>query len=413
MENSGNGKYRVLVADDSKTYQKIIEETFGLLGDNYKLIFANDGNQAINLANEHMPDLILMDVLMPEINGIQAIKLLKQNLRTSDIPVFVLSTTEGLQSAFEAGADDFILKPFKHYELLLKVKAASSLMQKINRIRKQNKELEERHIEVIRQRDLIFQQQKEIIDDIRYSKRIQDAILPHNSYIEKLFPDYFVLNIPKNIVSGDFYWVGEKNNKKIVSVADCTGHGISGAFMTMAGIAFLNEIINKYDFENANEVLFLLRDKVMTLLKQKGLEGEAADGMDISLCIFEADNTFMQYAGANNPIYVINNDKIDIYNADRMPIGIHVNYNCPFTNIGIKLNKGDMIYLFSDGYPDQFGGPKGKKFRYGQFQKLLMKISREPMNIQKDILYKTIIDWKGKEEQVDDILIMGIRVNFD
>jgi sigma-B regulation protein RsbU (phosphoserine phosphatase) len=413
MANSEDGKYRVLVADDSKKYQKLIEETFSLLGDNYILIFTSDGNQAISLANEHIPDLILMDVLMPELNGIQAIKLLRKNIRTSDIPIFVLSTAEALQSAFEAGANDFISKPFKHYELLLKVKAASSLMQKISRIKKQNEELEEKHREVIRQRDFIIQQQKEIIDDIRYSKRIQDAILPHNDYIGDLFTDYFVLNIPKNIVSGDFYWVGEKSGKKIVSVADCTGHGISGAFMTMAGIAFLNEIINKYDFENANEILFLLRDKVMTLLKQRGIEGEAADGMDISLCIFEPGNAIMQYAGANNPIYVISNGKIDIYNADRMPIGIHVNYNCPFTNMDIKVGKGDMIYLFSDGYADQFGGPKGKKFRYGQFQKLLMNIYREPMNTQKDILYKTIIDWKGKEEQVDDILIMGIRVNFN
>jgi len=237
--------------------------------------------------------------------------------------------------------------------------------------------------------------------------------LPHNEYIAQLFSDYFILNIPKNIVSGDFYWVGEKSGKKIVSVADCTGHGISGAFMTMAGTTFLTEIINKYDFENANEVLFLLRDKVMKLLKQKGLEGEAADGMDISLCIFEPDNVSMQYAGANNPIYIINNKKLNICNADRMPIGIHVNYNCPFTNMQIKVNKGDMIYLFSDGYADQFGGPKGKKFRYGKFQELLLSIHREPLNNQKDILYKTIIDWKGGEEQVDDILIMGIRANFN
>jgi sigma-B regulation protein RsbU (phosphoserine phosphatase) len=413
MTNKGNDKYKVLVADDSKTYQKLIEEIFSLLGDNYTLMFANDGKRAIEMANEQVPDLILMDVLMPELNGIQAIKQLKKNARTSDIPIFVLSASEGLQSAFEAGANDFISKPFKYYELLLKVKSASSLLQKINRIKKQNEELEGKHREVIRQRDLIIQQQKETIDDIRYSKRIQNAILPHNEYIAQLFSDYFILNIPKNIVSGDFYWVGEKSGKKIVSVADCTGHGISGAFMTMAGTTFLTEIINKYDFENANEVLFLLRDKVMKLLKQKGLEGEAADGMDISLCIFEPDNVSMQYAGANNPIYIINNKKLNICNADRMPIGIHVNYNCPFTNMQIKVNKGDMIYLFSDGYADQFGGPKGKKFRYGKFQELLLSIHREPLNNQKDILYKTIIDWKGGEEQVDDILIMGIRANFN
>jgi CheY-like chemotaxis protein len=302
-------KYTILVADDSKVYFDIIEEAFRQVGDNYKLIWANTGTMACLLAERHMPDLILMDVIMPEMNGVQAIKALKENPLTSDIPVIMLSASESLQAIYETGAHDFISKPFNQYELYMRVRSSLTLIDKIKEIKKQKEKLEREH-------EKISQQRKEIIDDITYSKRIQKAILPTNKLIGDIFPEHFILNIPRNIVSGDFYWVGNKSGKKIIAVADCTGHGISGAFMTMAGIAYMNDIFNRYTMDDPAEFLFLLREQVMKLLHQKGIEGEAADGMDVALCIVDEKNKCFKYAGANNPVYHFNQHGLD---ADRHP----------------------------------------------------------------------------------------------
>jgi sigma-B regulation protein RsbU (phosphoserine phosphatase) len=396
-------KYTILVADDSKSYFDIIEEAFRQLGDNYKLIWTGTGKMACMLAEQHLPDLILMDVIMPEMNGVQAIQTLKENPLTADIPVIMLSATESLKAAYEAGAHDFISKPFNHYELLMRVRASLTLIDKIKETKKQKEKLERDH-------QRISQQRKEIIDDITYSKRIQKAILPTDELVRDIFSEHFILNIPRNIVSGDFYWVGQKSGKKIITVADCTGHGISGAFMTMAGIAYMNDIFNRYSIEEPAEFLCLLREEVMKLLQQKGVEGEASDGMDVALCIIDEEKKIFKYAGANNPVYRANGNGLEVLKADRMPIGIHVNFSTPFTSQTISFQRGDMLYLFSDGFPDQFGGPDNKKFRYKQFQDLLLSVHDSPMQHQKEILQRTFINWKNDEEQVDDILIVGIRL---
>ncbi|NJM15158.1 MAG: response regulator [Bacteroidales bacterium] len=404
-------RYTILAADDSKMILRTIEEMFKMIAnDEFKFIFANDGRTACKLAEEHLPDLILMDVLMPEMNGIQATINLKKNPRTSHIPIIVLSATESLQSAFEAGATDFITKPFKHYELLIRVKQALNLVAKISKINIQNEELELQKQVLIKQRDLISAQKKDILDDIEYSKRIQQAILPQASLIKLLIPSHFLINKPKNIVSGDFYWVGKREEDIIVVVADCTGHGISGAFMTMAGTAFLNEIINKYNFKTAAEILDLLRKKVMKLLNQKGEVGEAADGMDIALVLINLEKGNLQFAGANNPLFLIRDNELEIIKGDRMPIGIHRNYNQPFTNHILNLLPGDKYYLFTDGYPDQFGGPSNKKFRIHRFKELLLNNHMLPMSKQCKVIEDVFYDWKGDLEQIDDVLIMGFSL---
>jgi sigma-B regulation protein RsbU (phosphoserine phosphatase) len=396
-------KYTILVADDSKQYFDTIEEAFRKLGDNYNLLWANTGKSAIESAELYLPDLILMDVILPEINGVQAIKMLKENPLTADIPVIMLSASESFQAAYESGAHDLISKPFHQFELLMRVRASLTLIDKIKQINKQKEKLEREH-------QRVSQQRKEMIDDITYSKRIQNAILPTDELVKSIFPQHFILNIPRNIVSGDFYWVGNKSGKKIITVADCTGHGISGAFMTMAGIAFMNDIYNRYTIEEPAEVLYLLREHVMKLLHQRGIEGEASDGMDIALCFVDEDKKCIKYAGANNPVYLINHHELEICRADRMPIGIHANFTTPFNSHTIDYHPEDMLYLFSDGFADQFGGPENKKFRYKQFQDLLTMIHSKSLFEQHEILHQTFLNWKAGEEQVDDILIVGIRL---
>lgn len=404
------GKYKILIADDSDMSQKVVAETLNTIGDRNELYFAHNGIQACDLALELIPDLIIMDIIMPERNGIEAVKYLRNKEQTADIPIIVLSATESLESAYLAGANDFISKPFHQYELLIKVRSALNLVQKINEIQSQKKEIEIKHSELLKQNIKIAQQQKDILDDIRYSKRIQKAIFPTDDTLHELMDDFFILNMPHNIVSGDFYWGGKINDLNIIAVADCTGHEISGAFMTMAGIAFLNEILTRKSIYDAAGILFELRLLVMNLLKQKGEEGEAADGLDITLIVFDEHKKMLQFAGANNPLYLIRNGELLIYKGDRMPIGIHMNFDKPFTNHNITLQKGDMIYLFTDGYADQFGGPKNKKFRYKQFQDLLIEIHNKPLNKQNEVLSRTIVDWMGDNKQIDDILILGFKV---
>jgi serine phosphatase RsbU (regulator of sigma subunit) len=403
-------KYKILIADDSELSQKMVAETLNNVGDNNELHFAQDGVKACEMAIDIIPDLIIMDIIMPERNGIEAVTYLRAKKQTADIPIIVLSASESLESAYIAGANDFILKPFKKYELLIKVRSALNLVQKINEIRFQKTEIEKTHKELLEQTEKIAQQRKDILDDIRYSLRIQKAIFPTKATLHELLHDFFILNMPRNIVSGDFYWAAKTNNSYVIAVADCTGHGISGAFMTMAGIAFLNEILNRKSILDPAAILYELRLLVMNLLKQKGEEGEAADGMDITLIIFDEAKNKLRFAGANNPVYIIRNGELFTHKGDRMPIGIHLKFDKPFTNQDIPLQKGDMIYMFTDGYADQFGGPKNKKFRYKQFQELLLQIHNKPLNKQKEVLSRTIVDWMGDNEQIDDILILGFKV---
>ena len=405
-----SSNYKILVADDSESYLRIIQQIFEIIGEKYELLFAHDGKEACDLVLLHKPDLVILDVIMPEMNGIEASKFIKDNEETNHIPIILLSATESLKAAYEVGANDFISKPFNQYELLIKVRSALNLVGKIKTISEQKKELELKHDEVQKQHDIISDQQSDIKADIRYSKRIQNSVLPTQEALDEIIPEHFILNMPRNIVSGDFYWVGNHVDRRAIAVADCTGHGISGAFMTMAGMAFLNDIMGKNTPLDPHDALFELRKMVMHLLKQKGEEGEASDGMDISLTMISPDNSKMYFAGANNPVYVVKNGELEIIKGDRMPIGIHLNFQRPFTLSEIDIQKGDMIYLFSDGYADQFGGPRNKKFRYKQFQDLLVDIHDKPLQSQKDILQKTIQDWKGAQNQVDDILVLGYKI---
>lgn len=260
------------------------------------------------------------------------------------------------------------------------------------------------------QRDMILDQQKDIIDDIQYSKLIQEAVLPTKEFMDKVLPPYFILSMPKSIVSGDFYWVEKHEDDIIVACVDCTGHGISGSFMHMIGTIAINEIVNKGNFENASDILEQLRENVINALKQTGEEGEVSNGMDIALCIINMHDYSLQYAGAYNPLYLIRNNELMIVDADRMPIGIHFKSTNPFVNHNIRIEEGDMLYLFTDGFIDQFGGPHGKKLRIKPFQQVLMDVCPKPMDIQKEELISFFSKWKGNNPQIDDVMVMGLRI---
>jgi serine phosphatase RsbU (regulator of sigma subunit) len=267
----------------------------------------------------------------------------------------------------------------------------------------------ERTAEIQRQKDEIADQKKEIMDSIYYARRIQKAVLPDDQLVNKNMPEHFVLYLPRDIVSGDFYWIAEKEDKTIFAAADCTGHGVPGAFMSMLGMSYLKEIVNKSKRLSSARILDKLRDHVKDTLSQS-TKGGQQDGMDIALCILNKDRKSLQYSGAFHPLYLIRNNTLFEYKPDLMPIGIYIRKDKPFRNHNIRTAKGDCYYIFSDGYADQFGGEKRKKFLARSFKKLLLTIHNKSMPEQREILLETLKQWMEGYEQVDDILVVGFRI---
>jgi len=277
-------------------------------------------------------------------------------------------------------------------------------------VKERTEEVVKQKDEILLQRDEIAEKNKSITDSIEYAKRIQNAVLPSKEFAQEVLPEHFILFRPRDIVSGDFYWFTKKDNLLILIAADCTGHGVPGAFMSMLGVSFINEIVNKHEVKLAGDILTHLRADVKRTLSQTGKEGEAKDGMDIALCVVDLENMKLQYAGAYNPMYMFRNNELMEFKADRMPIGIYVKEKDTFTNNEIDLQKGDVFYIFSDGYEDQFGGEDGQKFKSKNFKILLQEIHQKPMAEQREILNTNIDNWRGKWEQVDDIIVFGVRI---
>jgi len=292
------------------------------------------------------------------------------------------------------------------------------LHQQNEEIEAQRDEIEKQRDTVIGQKDEIEKQKQNITDSIIYAKRIQAALLPPNEFINELFPNNFIIFKPRDIVSGDFYWGAQKENMSIITVADCTGHGVPGAFMSMLGISFLNEIVNSIEKDKLNAGLILteLRSYVKKSLRQTGKDNEAKDGMDISLCVFDYNKKVVHFSGAHNPLIQISKGELIHHKADRMPIGIYVKEKENFENTEIELIKDDYFYMFSDGFVDQFGGRDGKKFMIKNFKELLFENVSKSMEEQKDVIIKSFDNWLHDEnlthkfEQIDDVCIIGLQV---
>lgn len=274
----------------------------------------------------------------------------------------------------------------------------------------------QQNIEIQNQKDSLEEKNNEITASINYAKNIQHAFIPTEGKFTSNFKDSFVLYKPKDIVSGDFYWIYAKDEFVFYVTADCTGHGVPGGFMTMLGICFLEEIIARQNIHDPAQVLDLLRDKIISGLNQTGTVGGNKDGMDITVCCLDKKNKELTYSSAVNDFYIIRNVEGSAsskefleFKADRQPCG-YSDLNKPFSKHTVQLKEGDCIYTFTDGYADQFGGPKGKKFRYKQFEHLLLNNSHLGMAAQKNILSSSHESWRGSLEQVDDILVIGVKI---
>jgi serine phosphatase RsbU (regulator of sigma subunit) len=289
----------------------------------------------------------------------------------------------------------------------IKKEANTKLEEKNRTISAQKDEIEKQRDLAAAQRDQISYQKRHIEDSIMYAKRIQTALIPSlELFSDKL--EHFVLYKPLAIVSGDFYWVSAQANPQVIISADCTGHGVPGAFMSMLGVTLLNEIIIGKHILMPDQIIENLRQGIIKSLKQVAEEDSIKDGMDIAVCVVDFDKNILWYAGANSPLYLVRGGELTHYRADKMPVAIHYRME-PFTLHKIDLQKGDAFYIFSDGYADQFGGPKQRKFMSMQLRETLVAMAGMPMLQQGERLNKIFEEWRGDSPQIDDVTLIGVR----
>jgi serine phosphatase RsbU (regulator of sigma subunit)/Tfp pilus assembly protein PilF len=263
---------------------------------------------------------------------------------------------------------------------------------------------------ILKQKELVEEKQKEVIDSITYAKRIQTALLAGEKLLKENLNDYFVFFKPKDIVAGDFYWATKLNDKFIYVTGDCTGHGVPGAFMSLLNISLLSETIKEKKTTRPDEILNIVRSEIIKVLNPEGSVEESKDGMDCVVIVLDRKNKILEYAGANNSFYIVRNGELIVHRPDKMPVGKSHDNNIPFTYNKVALEENDLIYTFSDGYADQFGGPKGKKFKYKQLSEFLLSVHSFPLDQQCAKLQKKFEDWKGLLQQVDDVCVIGVKV---
>ncbi len=301
-----------------------------------------------------------------------------------------------------------LIKEKRILETKVKLRTREIEDQKVE-IEAQRDEISEQKNYVEEQRDQIILQNREITSSIEYAKNIQQAVLPGKRTLEKTLPEHFILFKPRDIVSGDFYWVEKKDEQIVVCAADCTGHGVPGAFMSLLGLTFLNEIVNHEGVLKSSEILNRLRSNIMRSMSHKDEAEQAKDGMDLALVVIDRQLGMLEFSGAYNPLILVRKGELIEYKGDKMPVGQHIGEEKPFTSQRVQLEHEDMIYLYSDGFPDQFGGEKGGKYKARPFKNFLTQISNEPIKKQAELLEAELEGWMGDEPQVDDILVTGIR----
>lgn len=282
-------------------------------------------------------------------------------------------------------------------------------------IKKENEENIRKNIKILEQNEEIQLQKvmlenknREVLESIRYAQRIQAAILPSSDLYDNIPGEYFLFFKPKDIVSGDFFWLRKEKNMLYFCVGDCTGHGVPGAFMSVLAVSSLNEIMRKREDNKASDMLDHLRMLIIETLQQKGAMNEQKDGVDISMCTLDTSTGKLNFSGANNPLFIIGSEGLREIKPNKQPAAIYQEMK-PFTNHEIQLFKGDCVYLASDGFQDQFGGIKNKKFLIRNLKNLLLSMSSNPMNRQREMMEETFRNWKGNNEQIDDVTVFGMK----
>jgi serine phosphatase RsbU (regulator of sigma subunit) len=429
----------ILCVDDEKVVLTSLKAQLKRhFGNDYIIETSDNGNEAFDFIIETIErgyelPVIVSDHIMPGMKGDELLINVHSKLpRTLTIMLTGQADAEAVGNALNrANLYRYISKPWDETDLKMTITEALRRFYQDKKIEEQNIELEkmlvqlkqynetleekvkertalinEQKEEIISQRDLLARQNLNITDSIEYARLIQCALLPSDKALIENLPEHFLLFKPRDIVSGDFYWIKKNGNDVYLAVADCTGHGVPGAFMGTLGISLLNEFMNTSEIFSPEFILAALRERLKESLHQENTQ----DGMDMALVMINPDSGKMKFAGANLPVFLVRNGELIEYSGNRMPIGLYPR-NEQFICHDIQLKKNDTLYFFSDGYLSQFGGDKSMKFSTKRFRNLILDISNLPLHEQKTMLEKSLYDWQGRNEQVDDILIIGFRVN--
>lgn len=383
--------YKILIVDDTP-------ENIDILGDvlkDFKKCAALNGELALKIASgKNKPDLILLDIIMPGMDGFEVCRQLKLNPETHNIPVIFITAKSSVEDealGLELGAVDFIPKPISPPVVLARVTIHLELLHAKAILEKQNEELLERN--------------KYITDSINYAKRIQTAILPDETHLSRLFPYNFLLYNPKDIVSGDFYWLGEAGSNKIVAVVDCTGHGVPGAFMSLIGYTLLNEIVYTKQFSDPGDILRELDQGIITELNKES-NYDSFDGMDIALCTLNKVMNTFQYAGAHRPLYYFTREGFHEIKGDKKSIGDN-RKKLTYNSTSLKLNEILSFYMFTDGYIDQ-NNCDNVKFGEKRFREFIQSMQGSNSKDQQLRLTDALLKHCGEEPQRDDVTVIGI-----
>lgn len=418
----------LLVVDDEPDVQLLVKQKFRrqIRDGKYTFIFAQNGVDALEKLKENPDvDVVLCDVNMPQMDGITLLsKTRKVSPTVQTIIVSAYGDMRNIRRAMNNGAFDFVTKPINFNDLGATIDKTIQHVSQLKEAIKEKEELyvklerhsemleetvEQRTAEIEEQKRVIEAKNQNIIESINYAKRIQESILPAAEKMQKLLPDSFIFFKPRDIVSGDFYWITERDEKVFVTAVDCTGHGVPGAFMSLIGNDQLNNTVKSKGITSPDQVLSHLHNGVRQVLNQQS--GKSRDGMDLAFCAIDKQNKVMEFAGARNPLIIIREGNMEIIKGDKKSVGgIKKADEQSFTKHTISLEKPAMYYIFSDGYQDQFGGEEGQKYLTKNFRKLLLEIHDKPLGEQKRLLEEELNAWRGSYPQIDDILVIGMRL---
>lgn len=400
-----NNKPLILIVDDTPQNIQVLGNILYEKG--YNISLSPSGSHALQSVKSQAPDLILLDILMPEMNGYEVCKELKSNPATKDIPVIFLTAiteTESILHGFEFGAADYITKPFNVAELTARIATHIELKKSKEKIG-----VEKDKVDALNKK--LKAAYDHIKDSINYAKLIQEGMLPDLNILQTKGIRHLVIYKPKETISGDFYWAEYCNERVFIAVADCTGHGVPGALLSMSGHNLLNEIVNIEKIYDPAKILNTLNERVCGIFKQE--LSEIHDGMDIALCVIDNNAKTLEYAGANIPLWYLNKDSFNTIAPDSLSIGDNNNEkNIPcFNKHSIDLNIGDRFFMSTDGIPDQFDNTNQNKITSERFvQKLSLYTERPFDSIKKDLL-EFLKEWQGCNHQTDDILLLGIEIS--
>lgn len=399
----------ILIAEDEYFQALIIEKQLKLIKDDLIIYFAKNGREACEIVSKNCPELIIMDMQMPEMDGIEATIEIRKKYISHELPIIMLTKESSkieLEKAFNAGINDYIRKPVEILEFRARIKSVIALSETFKTLKQQKNIIEENSISILNQNRLLN-------DSLKYAKQLQNSSLGSDKVIFNLFPNSFICFNPKDVIGGDFYWFFENVDYKFVVVSDCTGHGVPGALISILGVTLLKEIVITNKIFDPADILTQLNKKVIDAFidKHNGLTIDG--GMDMSICRFDKDNNVV-LSSANQTIYIVHNDELVEYEGSIFNINgdLSNSIDVKFENNTVKLQSNDFIFMTTDGFKDQLGGGNLKKIGSERLNNLILDNYKLDIQEQKNNFLNFLSNWQGEVKQTDDILFLGIKIKL-